>query len=463
MKNIIDLFKITTIKARIILIFSLITVLLVGTVARISYSFVKTIYLEQIAEQVKLLNSIIAKDLNLSYLDFIESDKENLAFKYYEKKLNDYYMNMQLNNTFLFNTNFEVLVSTGESISSARLKINRSEIYQLKTNEAVTSLPFKGSDNQWYLWGFYRLSNQYYLGIQESADRLNRLDYLSILFLAIGAIGILITVAAAWLLARSIANPINSLVQFSGEIGQGNFKTTEPKAVHGELAILNNALIKMRKNLLNQQEEKEKLLAQIAHEIRNPLGGIELLAGLIREQLDEKSQNAEYINKIIEEVQGLKAQVTEYLQYSRPMPAQLKDLTIDEIITDIKKIYRNQIGDSAITFSRDDKIINIKFDPNHFRQVMINLINNSLGVKPEAGKIEVKFSQNGTSKIVSISDNGPGIDDEDLDHVFEPFFTKRSEGIGLGLAICQKLCNENNARIAVKNNSEAGCTFSIII
>jgi len=452
-----------TIKTRIMLIFSLIALILVGSMAYISYHFVRDIYLEQIEDQMILMNDVIAHDLNPEYLDYIQSDNENMAFRYYEKKLDEANRVMRLHNVFLFDSTLSVLVKVKEDISAARLKINRSEIDELKVAGSVVSLPFKGNDDNWYLWGFYRLNERYYLGIQESAERLARLDTLALIFTGIAIFGLLLTFFAAWMVARAIGTPINRLVRFSGEIGKGNYSNDPPDAVSGELGVLNNALIKMRDGILKHNEEKEKLLAEIAHEIRNPLGGVELLAGLINENLPGDSKNAEYARKIIHEISGLKQQVNEYLQFSRSAPPRPQQFDLEKVMDEIKDMYHQQLEQKNISLILENNISKLKFDISHLRQILMNLINNSINILPENGIIRISANRNGKHSYISVSDNGPGLPDEDIENIFEPFFTKRNGGTGLGLAICRKLCNENRARIIAENNEKAGCTFTIII
>ena len=463
MKNIIKNIFNSAIKTRIMMIFSLIALILVGSMAVISYVFVRDIYLEQIEEQVMLMNNVLAKDLNTVYLDYIQSDQENMAFRYYQNKLYEANEIMGLNNIFLFNNDLSILVKVKDEISPTRLKINRNEIDGLKISGSAVSLPFKADDDNWYLWGFYRLNDQYYLGIQESAERLERLDSLALIFIGIAIFGLLLTFFAAWLVAQAIATPINRLVRFSGEIGSGNYKADPPDSINGELAVLNNALVKMRDGILIHQEEKEKLLAEIAHEIRNPLGGVELLAGLIKENLPADSQNAEYAEKIIKEIQGLKQQVNEFLQFSRSTPAKPQPLDLSDIVREIQELNKKPLQQKNITLIWENNITDLRFDLNHMRQILMNLVSNSLNVLQKNGKIWIYANRNGNNSYISVSDNGPGIDEDDLKDIFEPFFSKRTGGTGLGLAICRKLCLENQAKIVAENNKEAGCTFSIII
>jgi len=183
-----------------------------------------------------------------------------------------------------------------------QLKLNKKEIYELTINSSVASLPFKGEDGMWYLWGFYRLNDTFWMGIRESASQLERVDELTINFIYIGATGIIFTFILGLVIAKSISRPVDKLAGYSSHIGKGNFDAKLPDNMKGELESLAVAMEKMKNDLAENQNEKEKILAQIAHEIRNPLGGIELLAGLTKEDLQKNGMNTNYIEKIIGEV-----------------------------------------------------------------------------------------------------------------------------------------------------------------
>ena len=137
MKSIINKLFSAAIKTRIMVIFSLIALILVGSMAFISYQFVRNIYLEQIEDQIIMMNNVLANDLNQTYLDYIQSDAENMASLYYQKKLSEANTIMDLNNVFLFNRNFEILVKARDEISPARLRINQNEIEELKISGNV--------------------------------------------------------------------------------------------------------------------------------------------------------------------------------------------------------------------------------------------------------------------------------------------------------------------------------------
>ncbi|MEJ2635371.1 MAG: HAMP domain-containing sensor histidine kinase [Calditrichia bacterium] len=453
-------------RSRIIFTFTIITAILVIIISRVGYLTVKEIYLNQLNDQAGLLTRLIAANLDPDYLAYLEQPSpRNLAADYYRDHLQKHAEDMALAHAFIFNSDFNVRVQIDTPGISAdpepALLLNRRELGRLSAGQSMISLPFKGFDGRWYLWGFYRLDDNYYLGIQENAARFSRVDQLSKIFLAMGLSGILLTILAGWLLANALAKPINKLVDFSGDIGQGNFAAPLPEGMKGELAALAGALDKMRGDLERNHREKEEMLAQIAHEIRNPLGGIELLAGLVKEDLKAENRDTDYVENILREIAGLKLLINAYLNYSRPIEAHPIPVEIEEIIGEMKTMFGKRLQEQHATLSFSGEAQEILFDPNHLRQIFTNLIANSLehGGSPEA--IRIHSYKNGKSGFITVSDNGAGIPENDIEKIFEPFFSTRPDGSGLGLSICKKLCEENGASITVKNNAERGCTFII--
>jgi len=463
MKKILKYLSDTTIKIKIILIFSFITILLAGTLALVSYVASRDIYRRQVQEEARLLSSIIAADLENKYLDFIQPDRQNLAYKHFHKLIKGSMQKMNLSGAFIFNRDLDIYVSVLPNISKSRLQINRKEITELKPGSGAATLPFKADDGNWYLWAFHRLDENWYFGVQENVERLARLDELAFIFLFIGIGGVAVTILAAWLLARSIARPIDKLVNFSRRIGGGFFNEQPPKGINGELKILQNAFIEMRSDLARQHKEKENMLAQIAHEIRNPLGSIELLAGLLMEDIAADTESAKYTRNILSEVQGLKTQISDYLNYSRPMPAEPEQVDLAELYDEVKSSFEKAAAKKSIHFQFEPTERIIYFDRRHLRRIFINLIANSIDSLLQGGSIRISSANEGKRRVISFTDDGPGIEEEHLTKIFDPFYTTKKEGSGLGLSISRKLCYENKAALEVTNNPGKGCTFQIIM
>jgi len=455
-----------SLKLRIILTFVLITVIIVFLLARASYHFVRNLYLAQLTEQVEIVTELVARQIGLKYIQVLNLGLPiEMTKQHFQSLFQRNISTKTPTEIFIFDTGFKIIVHSDmkkiTGIQEAQLLLYRKEISDLNINEATSSLPFKGADGAWYLWGFFRLDHGFWLAYRESAKRLEKVDAFSMLFWYVGFAGLLISVLVGIILARTITKPIDRLVKFSTEIGKGNFDVPLPVKVHGELGILSKSMDKMRHDLIKQQKEREEMLAQIAHEIRNPLGGIELLANLSKEDIIKGIQNTDYLNKILKEITTLKLLITSYLTYSRPQAAKAQWVELTPIIDDVKKVITRSLDKKNGKFSFVNQIGHIWFDPNHLKQILINLISNSVDFIALDGEVMVLARVHDHKWIIEISDDGPGIPEQDLDLVFKPFYTTRGEGTGLGLAISKKLCDENNAQLVVKNRKDRGCIVII--
>ncbi len=453
-------------KVRIIITFSLMTIIIVVIMAIAGYNYTKSLYLNQLNEQVNVVVKMLSKQIDNKYLALLPLGAPTKATENYFRGIFIRNKNPKLQSEiFIFDKKFDIVVHSDSTIAPGtfepRLLINQKDILDLNKDSSAVSIPFKGNDNRWYMWGFYRLEPDYWLAVRESAARLEKVEELSSLFWFFGLGGTALSILLALLISRSITKPLDNLVKFSSEIGKGNFNSKLPKGMHGEIGVLANSMIKMKNDLAINQKEKEELLAQIAHEIRNPLGGIELLANLTKEDLVKENKDTSYLDKILKELSHLKSLISSYLNYSRPMPADPAWVDVSKIAGEVEEVVRTQCKKKNIKFLMNTKINKVYFDENHLRQILINLVSNSLESTSGEGKIMLAASANSSHWEIKVSDNGSGISEADMSLIFNPFFTTKKNGTGLGLSIIKKLCKENKAEISVINNSDKGSTFTI--
>jgi signal transduction histidine kinase len=454
-------------KIRIIFTFALITILLVLTMSRISYYFVKDLYLQQLDDQLTLVSGFISEDLNNDFISLLEVGQPTpTLIKYLNKQVSKKSINDLQSEIFIFNSDMNLLYVAGEKSSEGKqypeLIFYEEDLKLLSVNENFTTIPFEGIDNNWYLYSFKKIGPDSFLGIKAPAVKFARIEEFDNIFWLLGIGGIVFIVFISWFLANSITRPVNELVKFSRQIGDNKLDTLAPEGMKGELAILSKSMDTMRKNILRNQKERENMLAQIAHEIRNPLGGIELLAGLTKEDLQRENLSDEYPTKILSEVTGLKKLITSYLSYSKPAPANPEDVEINELVDNIENVFKIILEDKNITLQKNITLSKYRFDRDQLKHVLMNLVANSIDSTDSQGTIEIKsYSVNG-HHIISVSDDGPGINKDNMDKLFEPFFTTKKDGIGLGLAITRKYCEENNAEIKIDPAKGKGVTFKII-
>ena len=458
-------------KIRIIVTFCAVTILLVLVFSFLSYRFVRKLYLDQLSDQVNIVTKMISHQIDNKYLELLQVGiPTNSTVNYFKNIFRENLNNGYHSQIFIFDKEYNVILHSDSGITANEhdplLLLNQKEISGLQPKESAVTLPFKGDDNEWYLWGFFRLDNNYWLALKENASKLERVEEFASDFFYIGFGGVILTILIALFMARKLTKPIDQLVEFSHRIGKGDYIVQAPKNTRGELKILALSMDKMKTDIEAHNKEKEKMLAQIAHEIRNPLGGIELLANLTKEDLVKEntscSVSTEYLDKIICEINSLKSLITSYLNFSRPLTADPGWIETDKFLKEIEYNFETNLMKKNIRIHFNNNIEKFWFDRSHLKQIFLNLMTNSLESIRQDGNISVSIFEEDKKWKIIFSDDGSGIDEKNLPRIFEPFFTTKKDGTGLGLAICKKLCNENKAELKVENNPDKGLTFTII-
>jgi len=249
--------------------------------------------------------------------------------------------------------------------------------------------------------------------------------------------------------------------------------------MYGEIAgiILNfkdlTSLIKM-KEALKQKDRLAaigELSARMAHEIRNPLTAMSGAVQLLNEHGCIAGSDKRLLTIILRESDRLNNLVTEFLAYARPSTPNKTLVNIYKIIEDMRLLVASDRKfDSIAIENLVPAEIEINADENQLKQVFINLLYNSADASPYNGKIviDATFHQNisvslSRSVIISFTDNGCGISEDESKHIFEPFWTTKPEGTGLGLAIIYRIIEGHSGRVAMESPPQGGCRIVITL
>jgi len=229
-------------------------------------------------------------------------------------------------------------------------------------------------------------------------------------------------------------------------------------------------------NRLKEEVERSKTLAalgemsaNVAHEIRNPLAGIGGYAALLERDIPRNDPRRELVKKIIEGVSSLNKIATNLLFYTRPMKPVLRVETINDILDEILYLVQMEIEhdkrDIKIETDYSETDFKANFDPEYMQQVFLNIFKNAVQSISQKGVITVKVRDSvSDGKInIEISDNGAGMEKEVMDKIFNPFFTTKSDGTGLGMAIVKKIIESHNGDITINSKHKKGSTFKISI
>ena len=384
-----------------------------------------------------------------------------------------------LRRLYLFNPLGKCLIDTEEGIPIgtpyARLRFQRRELETALAGHAAASVLFRGEDGDWYKSGFAPILDEQgrvaaLVGADAGAEYLSLIAGLKRSIFAFVLLGAALTVGIGFLLARTVSRPVHHLVTEADRIGRGRMDRPVTIGAGGvrELAVLAEALNRMRERLGEREENLRLMVAGVAHEIRNPLSGIELFASLASQEVQPESGTAGYLKRVIGEVNSLKAIINHFLEYARPAPATPTNLDLAELVdqtTDLVRADAEAAG-AKIEVSLPRPAPLIHADRSQTSRMLLNLLTNALSALPESGgkvTISARRVPGGGTVAVEVADNGCGIDEQTQKKIFNPFFTTREEGVGLGLAIVKKTAEENRGTIEVESSPGRGSRFTVFL
>jgi len=232
---------------------------------------------------------------------------------------------------------------------------------------------------------------------------------------------------------------------------------------------------------MNRLSTVAEIASAVAHEVRNPLAGIKIMAQSIQEDPENIEEQMECSHRIIKQVNRLNELLSEFFSYARPVTPKRSPTSIESILAEIKPLITNKLMKKNIRLVEKypEQTSIIMADPNQMQQVFLNLFLNSIDAIDDSGKVIVEIGKpnlpllneykrkhpgvlTGANHIqVLFSDTGCGITPKIIDKVFEPFFTTKTTGTGLGLSIVYRILTENKVAILTRSNQNKGTTFTM--
>jgi len=240
---------------------------------------------------------------------------------------------------------------------------------------------------------------------------------------------------------------------------------------------LQGEVVRLRRELASKDQELERrrrlaalgeLAAGVAHEVRNPLGAIQLYSGLLRNECLANGgipAAVELIEKIEAGIRAIDCVVQDTLALA-PRRSNLAHHRLRSIIEDARDVCLGTLRTEQVTLEThyDDPAICVRADEDSLQRVIVNLIVNAAEASPANDRIVVHVGPEGEQAVeVRIRDNGPGLPAEVLDQIFDPFFTTKKHGTGLGLTIAHRLVEAHGGRLSAHNRPEGGAEFVVIL
>jgi signal transduction histidine kinase len=296
------------------------------------------------------------------------------------------------------------------------------------------------------------------------------------------ATGMVFTVGIALIifLARRYTTPIQNLVEDFKRISAGDLSVTIPVESHDEIGEMaegfNNMVEKLRERetLEKRLYEAEhlsrvgQLASGIAHEIRNPLNYISLAIDHLKTEMlpycgEKCSELEELTEKIKEEVRRANYMVVNFMNYGRPLKLRRTQVDYRELLTKVLPLLRDRLIEQhiAVELQIPSDLPPLWIDGELFRNCILNFVNNASQAMPDGGSITLGAHVEESQVKLAFCDQGSGISPDDIGKIFQPYFTTKDVGIGLGLAITERIIKEHGGVITVESTIGIGTTFTV--
>jgi signal transduction histidine kinase len=289
----------------------------------------------------------------------------------------------------------------------------------------------------------------------------------------LSGLGLLLAVGAALLMVRTL-RPLVVLREHARQIAGGDYARRTGIASRDEIGDLARefdamaAAIEEREHRLIRSERLAtvgRMAAHITHEIRNPLASLGLNVELLADEIDESRTEArKLVASLGNEVDRLSEITENYLRFVRLPKPKLEREDLAAIAASVLEFAGSELKLAGVswTIGAEPGLPEVVVDESQIRQALLNLIRNAKEAMPAGGSIAVEVARTAEGMVgLALSDSGSGISREDLDRIFEPFFSTKAKGTGLGLALVQQIVLEHGGRIDVACPGAGGTRFTI--
>jgi len=283
-------------------------------------------------------------------------------------------------------------------------------------------------------------------------------------------------------LAYNFTKPISALSVAVERVASGDLDAEVPIDRSDEIGELARNFNRMMQQLRDQRELEERLTqaeqsaivgrlaSGIAHEIRNPLNYINLSIDHVRSKYQPQTEQAaaqfnSLLGSVKDEILRLNRIVTDFLNYGRPLKLSPKTISVRKLIDETIALVHQKAEDQGVTITVSDSghVDDIRGDPEQLKSCFSNIIINGVQSMEYGGKLNIDIKNEAKGVRVNIRDTGSGIPTEALDHIFEPYYSTKETGVGLGLAVTKRIIEFHRGAINVTSAVGEGTEFSIYL
>jgi two-component system sensor histidine kinase HydH len=227
-------------------------------------------------------------------------------------------------------------------------------------------------------------------------------------------------------------------------------------------------LIETHKRLVTQERITAlgRAAAQVAHEVKNPLAGLLLYSLHLKDKSSNFAEDQTYlVDKIVDTIKHLNSRVEQILGFARPVSLTLRAGNLKQMVNDVLELLRPQLtaNQVKVRLSMDEQPAYAMLDEASLRGALMNLMLNAIEAMREGGTLSIAADHTGESQRLEIADTGPGIAAEEAKKIFEPFYTTKAQGLGLGMPYAKKIIEQHGGSISLNSRPGEGTTISIVL
>ena len=275
------------------------------------------------------------------------------------------------------------------------------------------------------------------------------------------------------LIGKNLTNPIKVLVDSTARVATGDLDEQCELKTHDEIGDLAAAFNQMTRDLKQSRDQliqaerlatAGKMSASFAHEIRNPLSSMRMLAQMLMQKPEmsvEKHQQS--LRYILEEIERIDTIVKGLMDFARPTALNLTQQPLVPTLQAVLALMEANLAHHQIQLVLDllPKTLEVQFDSDKLKQAFMNVVLNAIEAMPQGGELKVSTLTQDSSVCIKIVDTGVGIPAEDLEHIFQPFFTRKTRGTGLGLANVKRIFEEHGGNVEIESTIGKGTEVSL--
>ena len=274
-------------------------------------------------------------------------------------------------------------------------------------------------------------------------------------------------------IGKNLTNPIKVLVDSTARVATGDLDEQCEIKTHDEISDLAAAFNQMTRDLKQSRDQliqaerlatAGKMSASFAHEIRNPLSSMRMLAQMMMQKPDmSEEKHQQSLRYILEEIERIDTIVKGLMDFSRPTALNLTQQPLAPVLKAVLDLMEANLTHHQIQLVLDlsPETPKVQFDSDKLKQAFMNVVLNAMEAMPQGGELKVSTFTKDNSAYIMVVDTGVGISAEDLAHLFEPFFTRKTRGTGLGLANVKRIFEEHGGNVEIESTPGRGTEVSL--